>query len=386
MKRLAIISTHPIQYNAPLFRLLAQEQDIKLKVFYTWSQAEKKIPDPEFKQNIAWDIDLLSGYNYEFIKNTARNPSNRSFFGIQNPSLKRKLNEFFPNAILIYGWNFFSHLQIMRYFKGKIPVFFRGDSTLLDEKKSLKTILRRVSLTWIFSNINYALYVGTNNKHYYEKHGLKSHQLIFAPHAIDNNRFMLNTHRQKASKWRKELGVSENETIILFAGKLTEKKNPEILINAFEKLSTETANAHLVFVGDGELKIKLKTIAKDNKRILFIPFQNQMQMPVVYHFGDIFVLPSKGPGETWGLAINEAMACGLPIIASNKCGAAIDLIYDNQNGFVFQSDNIDALYEKLTLLTLDKTMQIKFGKKSKELIRKWNYEKTIERIKQIINK
>ena len=82
-----------------------------------------------------------------------------------------------PDFLMVIGWNFRSHLGSMRYFKGKIPVCFKGDSTLLDEKPGLKRKLRRIFLRWVYSKVDYALYVGKNNHDYFRIHGLRENQL-----------------------------------------------------------------------------------------------------------------------------------------------------------------------------------------------------------------
>ena len=103
-KRLAIVITHPIQYYAPLFRLLAEVPDIGVKVFYTWSQTKEKVKDKTFGQEIQWDIPLLNGYNYEFIDNISKSPGSNRWNGIENPELKKKIEEFHPDAILVFGY------------------------------------------------------------------------------------------------------------------------------------------------------------------------------------------------------------------------------------------------------------------------------------------
>ena len=190
MKRLAIITSHPIQYNAPLFTLLAKRGNIGVKVFYTWGEAvlQKKY-DPGFNKDIKWDIPLLEGYEYHFVKNIAANPGSHHFKGIDNPGLLQDIKEWDADAVLVYGWAFKSHLKAIRYFYKKIPVLFRGDSTLLGQKKNLKKLLRSVFLKWVYSHVDKALYVGTNNKNYFLQHGLQERQLVFVPHAVDNDRF-----------------------------------------------------------------------------------------------------------------------------------------------------------------------------------------------------
>ena len=366
MKKLAIITTHPIQYNAPLFKLLSERNKIQIKIFYTWEQSQEKVFDKKFGKEIKWDIPLLEGYDYTFVKNSSKNPNSGSFKGVVNPALNKEIENWQANAILVFGWNHHSHFKAMRYFKGKIPVFFRGDSTLLDEVAGYRTILRRIWLKFVYRYINFAFYVGKNNKDYFLKHGLKEKQLIFAPHAIDNKRFFDTTgeYEKKAKDRRKELGILENEKTFLFVGKFEAKKNPLLLIEA----AKDFPNYKFLFVGNGELEKEMKQ--KAGKNIMFLPFQNQTQMPVIYRLSDVYVLPSQGMGETWGLAVNEAMACKKAILVSNKVGCAINLVKDNENGFVFKSKDLDDLKQKIALF---ENNYLNFGEKSSEIIKKWSF-------------
>lgn len=349
-KKLAIITTHPIQYYAPYFKLLTERGNIEVKVFYTWGASVLKGKyDPGFKKVVEWDIPLLEGYEYEFLDNIAKDKGSHHFWGINCPTLISNISSWSPDALFIIGWSYYSHIRAMYYFFNKIPVMFRGDSTLLDEKPgiSFKKIIRKQILNWVYGHVNTALYVGQNNKKYYRKFGLKDNQLVFAPHAIDNDRFIVNDYESSlaAKDWRHKLGIKENHIVFLFAGKLEPKKNPDILIEAFAMLDAN--NAHLVMVGNGELEEELKSKAKPLSNIHFIDFQNQSLMPVIYRIGDVFILPSQGPDETWGLAINEAMACGRPVIASDKCGGAVDLIAHGENGFIFKNQNLPELVDTL---------------------------------------
>ena len=307
MKRLAIITTHPIQYNAPLFGLLAQQKNRAIKVFYTFPQAAKIVEDKGFGKKIEWDIPLLSGYDYSFVENTAKTPSLLKFNGIHNPTLIQEIENWKADAVLVYGWNFRSHLAAMRHFKGKIHVLFRGDSTLLDEKPNVRTLLRRLWLKFVFQYVDTALYTGTHNKEYYLKHGLLPHQLHFAPHAIDNQRFE-KFDPQFLENWKQILNIlPQNEQItLLFAGKFESKKNPALLIEAVKQFGANTF--FLIMVGSGELESELKKMVENMPNVVFLPFQNQQKMPYTYRLADVYVLPSSGPNETWGLAVNEAMA------------------------------------------------------------------------------
>ena len=308
MKRLAIITTHPIQYNAPLFKLLHQRGNIEIKVFYTWGEEvlQKKF-DPGFGKIIQWDIPLLEGYEFEFVKNISTQPGSHHFKGIDNPALIKEIEEWNADAILIFGWNFRSHLKALRFFHQKMPVIFRGDSTLLDNEEAI---------------------------------------------------------------------------VFLFAGKLEHKKNPGLLLHVFTKMNDP--EAHLIVVGNGELEEILKSEYKANQKIHFIPFQNQTQMPGLYSACDVFVLPSQGPGETWGLSVNEAMACGKAVLVSNKCGCATNLVKNGINGYVFESGNSQQLVDKIKLLAKDKNIIDKMGQQSLEMIKEWNFENAATSIENVM--
>lgn len=384
MRKLAIISTHPIQYNSPLFKELTERKNIKIKVFYTWgitSIGEKF--DNDFGRKVEWDIPLLDGYDYQFLNNISIDKGSHSFFGIINTDLKRSINNFNPDTVLIYGWSFFSHLLTIKRFYGKYKIIFRGDSTLLDENMSsgLKIWVRRSLLKWVYASIDIAMFVGEANKAYFEKHNVKKHKLVYAPHVVDNDRFCGNGDEniRKAIVWRKELGIADDEIAFLFAGKLEPKKNPMGLLSTFMQL--QNPKARLIFVGSGELEESLKEHCKEDKRVIFLGFQNQNIMPVVYRLCDVFVLPSLGPGETWGLCINEAMAAGCSCIISTKCGCAADLGgFGNQ---IFDPTNLGDL-KKIMQLYLDDKQSI-FDNQSinSQAIKNWSISQVANTIESI---
>ncbi len=382
--RIAIVSSHPIQYNAPFFRLLALQAAFEPKVFYTWSQTERMEKyDPGFGKKIEWDIPLLEGYEYAFVPNIATDPGTHHFRGMINPGLIEEIARWQADAVLIYGWSFDSHLKCMGHFHRKIPVLFRGDSTLLDERPGIRKWIRRMFLKWVYTHVDYALYAGTENRKYFLKHGLNSGQLIFAPHAVDNNRFAAphEMYVQQAKIWRHELGISDDDVVILFAGKMEPKKDPLLILQIAGMIKDEKIK--FLFVGNGVLEQELKTKAGNDKRILFLDFQNQQKMPVVYRLGDIFILPSKGPGETWGLSVNEAMACGKPVLVSDRCGCAADLVINGRNGYVFSATDKADLAEKMVLMN-DREQLRKMGDESVELIKNFSYANIVRGIEKAV--
>jgi glycosyltransferase involved in cell wall biosynthesis len=384
MKKLAIVTTHPIQYYAPVFKLLAERVDVR--VFYTWGEkgvGEKF--DPGFGKVVKWDLPLLDGYNYEFLENISPDPGSHHFKGVVNPNIIDRIQAFNPDAILVYGWSYSAHLKVLRYFKGKTPIWFRGDSNLIDQQSGWKKLLRGVFLKWVYSKIDKAFYVGSANKEYYKAFGLNDKQMVFAPHAIDNSRFETN-RVDEATKLRMDHGIREEDILVLFAGKLEPKKNPELLLNAFSELALK--GVHLLFVGNGELENKLKASASAkgpeiSSKIHFMNFQNQQMMPIIYQSCDLFCLPSKGPGETWGLAVNEAMASGKAVLVSDKVGCSRDLV--KENGAVFKSDDLAELKLKLQELCSDKENLIQKGRKSQSLIKDWSFKQQVVALESCFN-
>lgn len=354
--------------------------DCRIKVFYTWGQAQGKVHDKDFGIEREWDIDLLYGYDNVFVKNISKSPGSHHYKGIINPSLVSEVASFHPDKIIVYGWKFNSHFKILRHFKGKIPVYFRGDSTLLDEPAgfSIKKALRKLFLQWVYRYVDFVLSPGTASDAYFLNAGLSVSQIIRAPHAVDNHRFESaglenESYEGQAILWRNKLGLSKHNIVFLFAGKLQALKNPELLIKAFSRLRLKYKNINLLIAGSGELENELKSkyssSIKAFKSLQFIPFQNQSRMPILYRVSNIFVLPSNS--ETWGLAINEAMACGRPVIVSDKCGAAADMVKNNENGFIFKAGDENDLYNCMEKMVNADTSSM--GAKALQTVQAFNY-------------
>ena len=381
-RRLAIITSHPIQYYAPLFRTLADRDPLDIHVFHGWKGATESAYDPGFEDDVQWDISLLDGYDYTFVPNTSSDPGSHHFRGLVNPGLIPDIESWGPDALLLFGWAYQSHLRALLHFSGDVPIFFRGDSTLLDEQGGLRTGLRRLFLRWVYRHVDVALYVGENNRAYFEAHGLSDEQLTWVPHAVENQRFKnVPDAGRKALQWRRELGIPDDAVVILFAGKFESKKAPDTLLDAF--LKCDNTKAHLALAGSGPMEEELRGRAGGRPEVHFLGFQNQSRMPVVYRLGDAFVLPSRGPGETWGLAVNEAMACGRPVVVSDRVGCAPDLV-GRETGFVVPAGDTGALRRRLETLVDDKELRCRMGRKAQAQIKDWSIRQAARRIERTI--
>ena len=381
-QRLAVVTSHPIQYYAPLFRSLADRDVLDIHVFYGWKGATESAYDPGFEDDVQWDVPLLEGYDYTLVPNRSSDPGSDHFRGLLNPDLIPEIESWGPDALLLFGWAYQSHLRALLHFSGDVPVFFRGDSTLLDERGGPRTWLRRLFLRWVYRHVDVALYVGENNRAYFEAHGLSEGRLTWVPHAIDNARFAeAPDAAEKARRWRSDIGIPTEAPVVLFAGKLGRKKAPDVLLDAFLQLKDE--RSHFAVVGSGPMEDELMARAEGHPRIHFLGFQNQSRMPVVYRLGDVFVLPSRGPGETWGLAVNEAMACGRPVVVSDRVGCAPDLV-DEETGFTFPADDAEALRQKLEVLVGDGDLRRRMGRAAQARIGDWSIQRAAQRIERAV--
>ena len=386
--RLAVLDSHPIQYQAPLFRKISEHPEIDLVVYFCmdWGVREEYF-DPGFQQRIKWDVPLLKGYSYRFLRNYSPLRSHGGFFGFLNPGIIRELWKGRYDAIIVHGWASMTNWLTMLGAKlVGTAVFMRADSVLLYTSPWWKSIIKRLILPFLFKRVVDAfLLTGVMNGDFYLHYGAPKDRLFLAPYAVDNEFFSFESASYRSNKdlTRKNLGLPTDAIIILFVGKLIKRKRPLDLLKAFEALSAaETKKSALVFVGDGEEKASLEEYVRHRAihDVYFLGFQNQSALPKIYASADIFVLPSEM--DPRGTVVNEAMACGLPIIISDKVGiyGAGDILRHGENGFVYPVGDIVALSGYLRLLIEDEDLRRRMGQCSLEIISKWNYDACIEGI------
>lgn len=371
--RLAIVISHPIQYYSPWFRFLASNGFANLRVFYLWDGGVTKNVDAGFGVPVKWDVPLLDGYDYEFIPNRSARPGTESMHGLNNPELNERLTAFVPDAVLVFGYNYLTHYRYLFSRSGPaVPLLFRGDSHRLFPARGWKARLKNKFIQHVFRKFSAFLYVGTANRDYFQYHGVSQEQLFFCPHCVDNDRFCSESENaaESAREWKRELNIPVQNRVILFAGKFEAKKRPRDLLEAFKQ--AQLRDVSLLMVGNGEQEVGLRRDFQDGN-IHFAPFQNQSLMPRTYMAGDVLVLPSYGSGETWGLAINEAMCMGRPVIVSDHVGCAQDLVRNGKNGLIFPAGNVSALAEALRESIADVEKLKSWGENGRNMIQDYSY-------------
>jgi len=340
---LGILSSHPIQYQAPWFRELAKYVD--LKVFFAF-QPSKESQGQGFGRAFTWDVDLLHGYAHEFLSNVADAPGAESFRGCDTPEIVRRIEEERFDAFIVCGWHLKCFWQaILACRRRGIPLLVRGDSQLLTPrswwKKAVKEVVHRV----ILRQFSALLAVGERNREYLMHYGVPEAKIFKAPHFIDNEWFAEKARVSKRHEPRDEWGCGPDERIALFVGKFIPEKQASCLIEAISIID-ESKRPTLVFVGSGKLEDDLREqVAKTGIKAVFAGFRNQSQLPACYAAADFLVLPSQS--ETWGLVVNEAMACRIPAIVSEACGCAPDLIDGGLTGFRFPSGDSATLARRI---------------------------------------
>lgn len=347
LPRLGIVLSHPIQYYSPWFQWLAANTPLEFRVFYLWDFGVTTQRDPQFGREFKWDIDLLSGYASEFVSNVSRDPGTHHFNGLDNPTLTARLAAWRPQALLLFGYAWRSHLRALLWARRRdVPVVLRGDSHLLG--RAAPAGLRRLALQTLLRQFTAFACVGAANRDYYHRVGMPAERLHFVPHSVNAARFDSSdpTVRAAADKLRASLGLA-GKRVVLFAGKLQARKQPAELLRAFLAVAQE--QDALVFVGDGPLASDLQALAatRPDATVRFLPFANQTEMPTRYLLADVFALPSRGGFETWGLAVNEAMHLGVPCLVSDVVGCQRDLVEDGVTGWVFPAEDEAALAAKL---------------------------------------
>jgi glycosyltransferase involved in cell wall biosynthesis len=377
MLRIAILTTHPIQYQVPLYRALESRGDVAIKVFFCWDFGVKETKDPGFGKTFRWDIPMLEGYEHEFVKNISRRPGTNHFFGIVNPTAPSRIAAFQPDAVIVHSYVHFTEHEVMAAARLKgWPVLLRGESTLLPARKPWIRAAKRALLPPLFRGLGGALAIGTLSARYFHHYGVPAERTFIAPYTVDNAFFQSRAEeaRADARAWRAELGIPEGDLVVVYAAKLIPVKGCADLVQAFA--SRPRKGAHLVIVGDGALRDELSSLAQSTgASIRFAGFVNQKRMPAAYALGDVFVLPSRY--EPWGLAVNEAMNLGLPVIVSDQVGAAPDLV-GTDNGWVFPAGSVSALARVLDDALSDRAALARRGEASRNRIAGWDIPHTAE--------
>ncbi len=393
MLRVAYLLSHPIQYQSPLLRRLAQEPSLDLTVFYTSDFSVRSYRDEGFGVSVAWDVPLLDGYSYEFLPRLL-NGHPLSFLRPLNYGLYSRLRREKFDVLWIHGYATLNSLLAMLVAKMLgIPVLLRTDSTLIDHPRSrakllIKDIFFRLLRPLVFG----VLSVGERNTAYWRHHlGHTSEagaRIYPMPYAVDNDFFSQQAAlaAPQRESLRAALNLAPGRPVILFASKLLTRKRCMDLVEAYLQCTQSMPQAerpYLLIVGDGEERARLEArIAEANAatEIRMLGFRNQTELPPLYDLCDLFVLPSVH--EPWGLVVNEVMNVARAVIVSDEVGCQPDLVTDGDNGCVYPAGDVAALAAALTRVLRDPEICRRMGQRSQQRVHAYSFAADIHGLMQ----
>jgi glycosyltransferase involved in cell wall biosynthesis len=382
--RLAYLVSHPIQYQAPLLRMLSQQPDIQLKAFFGTSTIDG-FADPGFGTTVKWDVPLLDGYAFEFLPALFEGPitSCRPF----NVGFSQRLKDDSFDVLWVHGYTRLTSLaSIIAAKRRGLRIMLRDEANGLSSHRTSKRRLVRKLFYAFLSRITDAfLAIGTLNHDYYCRLGISEEKIFLVPYAVDNLFF----HREANSsneieRLRCQLGLRPERPVILFVGKLVERKAPLLLLEAYQRLAKEASSEpspYLLFAGDGELRgaIEETVLNLGWHSVKVLGFKNQSELPALYELCDLFVLPSSY--EPWGLVVNEVMNAGKPIIVSDHVGCWPDLVCPGLNGAVFPAGDVSSLSSAISSALSNRQRLARMGEASRSLIKRWSFNEDLQGIR-----
>jgi len=349
---LAVIETHPVQYHAPVYRALQKQFCVNVTAIYGSDFSIVGYHDAEFGATFRWDTDLVSGYDAVFLSRVAQGGA-RSVEEVTTHGLSGVLQRLKPRAVLLLGYSPRFHRQA--FFQArrlKVPLLFRGETTDHARHRGyLKQFARDRFLRWFYRQFSGLLYVGKRSREHFLRYGVSEEKLYFSPYCVDTNPFDLG--EESRIRYRKavrgNLRLAEDEAVLLFSGKLSPRKAPDLLVRAVKDMAPGMRKRIvLIFLGDGPMRGELERFSQTDPEVKahFLGFQNQTHLSRYYHAADLLILPSQ-EWETWGLVVNEAMHHGLPCVVSDRVGCAPDLIEEGRTGELFEAGSVLSLRQAI---------------------------------------
>jgi glycosyltransferase involved in cell wall biosynthesis len=344
----AYVITHPIQYYTPVLQELERRAPGECEALYCSAELEASHSQSGFGVAYRWDVPLLEGYRYRFLRNRAAHPSTTTFGGLDNPELSALIASRRYDAVAVNGWHFKSAWRVLvACWRHGVPVLVRSDSHLRGPV-TLRKLAKGPFFRGFIPHIDGCLAAGSWSYDYFEKYGASSNHIFKIPHCVDNRRFEQDMVRlgPERQQLRRQWGIPEDATVFLFAGKFIDVKRPADFVGAVGSCAAKRPSVVGLMAGDGPLRAQSEEQARrSGAPVRFAGFLNQSRISEAYAVADALVLPSQT--ETWGLVVNEAMASGLPCIVSDQVGCGPDVIERGITGDVHVMGDVEDLAEVL---------------------------------------
>ena len=283
-----------------------------------------------------------------------------------------------PDYLVCYGYTLKPQTAALLWaLFTNTPFAVIGDANIYcDTVGGLKRVIKRWWLRLVTRRAAALITIGAANRVFWETYGARPEQLFEARFAIDNDTYADSAaaHKARAAALRASLGLTD-KVIFLFSGRLVERKNIDLIIRAQQQLNDD--RLAVVIAGDGDERARLEALAGGDPRIVFTGSVDPDELPLYYAMADVIVLPAAQ--EPWGLVINEAMACGLAVIAHRHCGATLDLV-DSDNGVALKTFSVEELAAAMKLLTHNDFLRVSMQERSREKIRVCSIDRAVQGI------
>ena len=375
--RVLLVSSHPVQYAAPLHRLYAKDSRIDLTVAYCSLQGAEAGRDPDFDVDFSWDVPLLDGYRWLHAPNRSPVPRSRGFLSLINPGLWRLIRTGEFDVVVCYGYraaSFWIAAIAAKWFGSVLVLTTDAHSWDVREGSKWKEALKRLVVPKILSFGDAVLAPSSATAAHLRRMGVDEQRIFLTPYVVDNQFFARpedGSRLQLRRSWR----VPDDAPVALYVAKLVPWKRPQDLLNAVARVE----KLHVVLAGSGSLRPELEALVEQRNlsgRVHFLGFVNQSQLPAIYAASDFLVLPSEY--EPFGVVVNEAFASGRPAIVSNACGAAGDLVVGRRTGFVFPVGDLSTLRECLRALAAGSGLATEMGNRARLRIEEWSPQANAE--------
>ena len=371
--KVAMIYNMPSPYRIPLFNELAKNPNIDLCVYFETGR----------EKNREWKVEHSDLFKYKILSGISLNFARDVYYNI-NPMIIKELIFNKYDVIITAGYGSFS-TQIAFFIAKflKIP-FILGSGSTINEPRKIRSITLPLAKLIVKYADAYVAY-GTNAKKYLMHLGAPERDIFISYNTVDTDFFKDKCLKcgNRKNVIKKEFEIIE-ENLILYIGQFVERKGIKYLLEAHKKLC-DKHNLGLLLIGNGPQKDELVELCRRENidGVYFIDFVQKDALPQYYAIADVFVLPSTE--EVWGLVINEAMACGLPVISTDKVGASIDLIKHGVNGCVIPASDVDRLYESLAIILGDSKLKYSMGRASEEIIKDFTVSNGAKRFVRAID-
>jgi glycosyltransferase involved in cell wall biosynthesis len=382
--RLAVFVTHPVPYFSPLWRALSRTPGLEVVVHYFSDINVRGGLDRDFGVDVAWDVPLLDGHEHVFVSRE-RDVDRYHEVGVPDAAGLLEAGRF--DAVLIMGYMHRFARQVVRAARAAgIRTLLRADFSDVvpfTGRSRLKSLVRDVYLRWFYGHVDAFCYTGEEGRLHLARRRIPADRMFFSPYSVDGTFFESQKQSLSREHCRAELGILDDQKVLLFSGKLIPRKAPLLLLEALRHVS-RIDDVVVIFVGDGPLR---RAVEDEAKRVLgprcqMPGFVNQSQLGKYFAAADVFVLPSLY--ETWGLVVNEAMLFGLPVIVGSKVLSHRDLVIEGKTGFTFPNGDVAGLSERIETLLGDPSLVSRMGLAARERVALYDIESSAEGIRKAL--